>query len=765
MSFPEWKKAASALVIGLMLLFLFYTAVLDHVPAEEPFGTTELDPPSGEAVSFRQLSQTLPSDPKRLRGISFALSDVPADGYLQVKVFDGDYLIYGGRVDFSTAAAGEYTALYLNLPAPSDGPRYLTFEVMDTEDEAAVYVRDTDGDRPGVLSLSADGKEVPGKQLLCAFEYRTASSFRQKAAYILPRLLLLFLILGIILCFERILSLADRIFAGQTLVLFFEMAAGCFLAPYVYHDRRALILACMTGVSAAAGYFAPRAYRLTRKWCDRPGRGILFVLFCVYSGFALAVLWAFPVNMTALYLLHLYNSHALAEGKRMPAGRFVLIVLLLIWIPALITLYAFNPLISTVDTMTAVHDARNLSTASNDWIPALYSLSIRAGLNILDNVCVVAIEQLLFWSFVITKILLYAREKGVRDGILFFFALFVGWNPANVLLINTGWKDIPFACTLIWAIFNLVRITLDEKKYAGRLSFHLEFAISLACTYMLRKNGAAPFLGIVLLLLIFFRGYRMRYVSVCLSFLLIFLMEGPVFRAFGISTAPMYEDQRIYSAFAVDSVGMYLSEAEMNEKALNFVAQSTGKYNNNDYQPTYYNFWSLFHFDSRVSTGDFIALAGDAMIKNPVKYLKVSLARNDLLWDIFPGEGRIIKMNCRSEVGDPHWLELASKRKVNGMTRLLDSFYKKAGKSVIYEAVYYRCGLYSWLSLLALLLAVLAGRKKEALLIHIPLLLQIFGLWATSGYGGEFRFYWPQNTVCLVYLLTLPFLCRAKEQI
>ncbi len=56
-------------------------------------------------------------------------------------------------------------------------------------------------------------------------------------------------------------------------------------------------------------------------------------------------------------------------------------------------------------------------------------------------------------------------------------------------------------------------------------------------------------------------------------------------------------------------------------------------------------------------------------------------------------------------------------------------------------------------------------QNDYALLIHIPLLLQIFGLWATSGYGGEFRFYWPQNTVCLVYLLTLPFLCRAKEQI
>ncbi len=787
MNYPKWKKVSSALILGLMILFLFYTAALDRIPGNNSSYTESLSSPSGEVFLFRNLRQTLPSDQKRLRGVAFAFNDVPEEGYLQVNVYDEDCLIYGGRIDFSTAETDQYTEMYLNLPSSAGRAWYMTLEVQDTEDAAAVYVRNTDGSGPESLSMNVDGKEIPGKQLLCQFEYRTAPSAGQKAAYIVPRLLLFIPVLGIILYFERILSITDRLFSFRFLTLLFELAAGRALAPYVYHGNRTVILACIAVISAAAGFFAPQAYRLTRKCCAAPSSGILFVLFCVYTGFAavgsntlilplgeyadmrkllvfaLAVLWTFPVNMAAFGLFRFYISHAQTEGKRLTKKAFLLTVLPLIWIPALITLYAYNPVISSTDTMTAVHDARNLSTASGYWIPALYTLAIRAGLNFVDNVCVIAIEQLLFWSFVTVKILLYAREKGIKDGILFAFALFIGCNPANVLLINTGWKDIPYTCSLVWAVLNLIKLTVDGEKYAGRLSFHLEFAASLACTYMLRKNGTAPFLVIIMLLLVFFRGYRKRYLTVLLSIVFIFIVEVPVCRTFGIDMSPVYKDQRVYSAFAVDSIGMYLSEAEMNEKTLNFVAQSSGKFNNDDYRPTYYNFYSLSHFDSHVGAGDFILLAGDAIIKNPAAFMKVSLAHNDIVWNVFPGDGRVNKeINFRGEVKSPHWLEIASERRENDLTRLLDRYYKRTRTNALYEVIYYRCGLYSWLSLFALLLAVFAGRTKEGLMIHAPVFAQILGLWVTSGYGGEFRFYWPQNVICLLLLLTQPVICRMK---
>lgn len=809
---PKWKKTTAGFITVLMLLFLFYSLVLDHVPAtgtpnagnivvsngvSEEAGhdsfavdaaqNVVLELYSEEIATFHQFRQVLPSDQRRLRSIAFAFADVPKDGYLQVNVHDGDLLIYGGRIDFSRVIAGEYTGLYLNLPPSSNSTRYMTLEVQNTEEDASVY--------------------VTGSNLLCRYEYRIASSMGNRMVYILPRILLFILLLAGILYSENILILTDRVFEYRAAVLVFELMAGCFLAPYAYHGRRWLILICMTIIGLAAGLAAPQAYRTVRKQCDTPAKGILFILFSAYTGFAvtgsntlilpfqtcvtipkllvfiLAVLWAIPVNMAAFSLLRFYISRSLiirntggrnnANGinaddinveKRMSKRLFITIVLLLIWIPAVITLCAYNPLISTYDTMTAVHDARNLSTASGDWIPALYTLSIRAGLNILDNVCVIAIEQLLFWSFVITKILLYARRKGIRDELLICFALFIGLNPANVLHVNTGWKDIPYACALLWLVLNLIKITVDGKQYADRTSFHLEFAISLACTYMFRKNGVAPFLAVIVLLLVFFREHRKRYIAIVLSAFFIFLIEGPVCRLFHIGMQPMYKDQRIYTAFAVDSVGMYLAEAEMNEKALNFVAQSTGKHNNNTYRPTYYNFWSLAHFDDRIGAGDFIAFAGDAVLKNPVKYLKVSLARNDILWDIFPGEGRYNTLNCRSEVKEPHWLEIATPRHENILTRLSERFYKAADNSVLYEVLYYRCGLYCWLSLFALLVSALAGRGGKGILIHTPAIAQIFGLWATSGYGGEFRFYWPQNTVCLLLLLTLPVVCVISDQ-
>ncbi len=737
-----WKNTAAGLVIVLMALFLFRTAVLDRVPKESRLYTEEYDFSAGETVSFRHLTQILPRDPERLRGIAFAFARVPSEGFLQVKVYDGDLMIYGGRIDFYSAVTDDYSSLYLNLPPAADKVRHMELEVQDTDQSASVYVKNADKSAAGLLPLSADGKEAAGKQLLCAYEYHPALSSGQKARYIVPRLLLFILVLAAILNSERILHITDRFI---------------FLRPY----------------------------RLLRTYCNTPEKGILFVLFCAYSGFAAAgsntlilpleafvtvkkllvftaaFLLAIPVNTAVLYLFHLYILHSQAGEDRMPKRRFAAVILSLIVLPAIITLIAYNPLISSNDTMTAVHDARNLSEASGDWVPVVYTLMIRGGLNILDNVCVIAIEQLLFWGFVITRILLYAREKGVRDGILFGFALFIGCNPANVLHINSGWKDIPYACSLLWVVFNLIRLTVDEKKYAGRLSFYAAFAVSLALTYLSRKNGAAPFLTVITILLLFFRGYRKRFAAILLSILLIFIVEVPVCRILNIGLSPMYTDQRAYSAFAVDSVGMYLAEAEMNEKALNFVAQSTGKYNNNKYQPTYYNFWSLSHFDSRVEAKDFIAFAGDTIIRNPVKYLRVSLARNDLLWNILPGDGRIISLkNYRSEVTNPQWQELAALRKPNILTGLFDGFYTYTEKSDIYEALFYRCGLYSWLCLLTLLLFVFAGKKRSGMLIHAPLLSQILGLWFTSGYGGEFRFYWPLNTICLVYIMMLPVLCR-----
>ena len=741
----RWKKIAASLVFILMVLFLLRTTALDRVPKASRLYMDEYDFSSADAVPFHRLEQVLPPNQNTLKGIAFAFAEVPSEGYLQVMIYSGNFLIYGGRIDFDSAVTGGYSRLYLHLPPETDNVRYITLEVKDTAQHASVCVKSFDDASANSFPLYVDEKEASKKQLLLAFEYNTPLSVGQKAAYITPRLLLFIFILAVILNFEKVLFISDRL-------------------------------------------ISLRSYRLMRMYCNTPGKVFLFILFCAYTGFAAigsrtlilpletyvsikkmliytaAFLLAIPVNIAALCLFHFYVLHSSSKSERIPKRQFVTIVLMLIGLPAVFTLAAYNPLISTYDTMTAVHDARNLSTASGDWVPVLYTLMIRTGLNILDNVCVIAIEQLLFWGFIITRVLLYARKKGVRDGILFSLALFIGCNPANVLHINSGWKDIPYACSLLWVVFNMIRITLDEKEYVKSLSFHMEFAVSLACTYLFRKNGAAPFLTVIALLLVFFRGYRKRYISILLSIFIIFIIEVPVCRVLNISLSPMYTDQRAYSAFAVDSVGMYLAEAEMNEKALNFVTQSTDKYNNNKYRPTYYNFWSLSHFDNRVDARDFISFACKTIIRNPVKYLKVSFARNDILWDILPGDGRIISlMNYRSEVSDPHWQEIATERVPNTLTGLLDRFYSFTEKSVIYEVLFYRCGLYSWISLFTLLLSVFADKKRSGILIHAPLLSQIIGLWVTSGYGGEFRFYWPENTICLVYILTLPFLLRMSK--
>ena len=326
-----------------------------------------------------------------------------------------------------------------------------------------------------------------------------------------------------------------------------------FSSPLAPWDHRILVLLAM----AAGGVLAATPYATFRSYLKGPFR-ILIVLLTLwlitlaiyfditffdpatgrlmfsleYAAFSLlTMLWLLPLVLSLFRVFDVFQeertpmqfAHA---GEHASFGILLFAITVMIWIGYLVVYY---PGVMTTDSVHQYYQATGVNTL-NDAHPAVHTLFIRLALLIHPVPALPILGQICFMSFVVASLLSWFHTKGIPRWVLTLFAIVYALIPSNGMQVITLWKDIPFATTLLWLSYCMMRFA-DEPDTYGRRGFDLiQLFLALALTPLLRHNGMVTVaIAIPALVILAWRHRRIRVIVAVSLALIIILGKGPLF--------------------------------------------------------------------------------------------------------------------------------------------------------------------------------------------------------------------------------------------
>ncbi|MCM1231862.1 MAG: hypothetical protein NC489_17220 [Ruminococcus flavefaciens] len=465
--------------------------------------------------------------------------------------------------------------------------------------------------------------------------------------------------------------------------------------------------------------------------------------------FIVTILWFIPVIQSVYYYLECLTNISLLrnplKNRAFLGGIFVLVLIL----PTLYNLYANNPGISSLDSaLTLAQNAHHLR-GSDNWHPFFYNALLATIISVWDSTYAVIAIHYLFWIYVMLEFFFYLKEKGMRDSILICVALFNGFNAANIIHLNTIWKDIPYALSLLWLFVIMVKFSFDSAKYRKNWYIYFELFFSLIGVFFFRKNGIVPFVLTVLMLILILRKNIKIWCTLVITGIVIMLIQGPIYSHFEVidnGSAGMY------IGLSQDILGVYYSGGEISESTLQMINVMTGG-NNHEYY--YIPSWAYQTYDLQVKPQTFILNYVDTFIKNPILMFRALINREDALWNIYAGEGSML--GCVNYHGTMDgqgydWNLYYPERNYVSLYNSMSKFTNYTVSSQWISAIEWRCGLFTLLGLIAIIYLALKKGIVKCLLIATPVIGQILSLVLSTGWS-DFRYFWPLNLMNLFLLL------------
>lgn len=477
--------------------------------------------------------------------------------------------------------------------------------------------------------------------------------------------------------------------------------------------------------------------------------------------FMTSIIWMTPIIITMILLFISLSDKLFDAGseKKSTVCFFVVNVILLLW-PSVLAMYAFNPVISTGDSIDCIWSAHHIVNSS-DWFPPFYYMFLRSAFMIWDHVTMAAIQQMLFWCVVFMELFLFMRKHGIKDKYIYICSFFIGINVNNFLYLNTIWKDIPYCCAIVWLTVVLAKLFIDKEEYENKVLIYLELICALVFTYFLRKNGVIPCAMVMLALLYVFKRKWKIYVSLVISVLVILFIQFPLYSYLQIEKA---SSNSMYLGLGQDILGTYYAGGELSEESIKFVTKLTKENNiEHEYNPTYYPY--SHNNEMEVEIGGFARDVVETALRNPMEFIRNSVARMDVVFSVFRGNKSIVtNVNYYgTEDEDIIWNTLAPQRIENELTFLFERVCFLTISNQILNIVTWRCGIYTLLLGVIYVTLMLRSKKMKYSLLFMPVLGQVLGLWIACGWCGEYRYFWPINVICVVLIMLTPILIRVQR--
>ncbi len=471
--------------------------------------------------------------------------------------------------------------------------------------------------------------------------------------------------------------------------------------------------------------------------------------------YALAIIFFVPIINSVIYYIHKAKSIICKCERKISTGKFVFVLISILLVPTALALIAFNPGISSPDTYaTMVINAKNIH-GMFDWHSFFYSLLTRKIEQVWDSTYAMILFQWTMYIYVIVELLVYLRSKKINEYFLIGICIFIGFSPANYLQINTIWKDIPYTMSLLWSFVIISKLTIDKELYKKKFFIYLEFIIALAGVYLFRKNGIVTFwLILICLIPLLLRNIKLLYSSLaCLA--IIFIIQGPLYNHYEVKPSGT---KGIYIGLGQDILGVHFGKGSLSENAMKIAQELTNnKLDQYVYNPT----WSNISYDTTIIPKDFILAYIDTFTHNPILMTKAIIAREDAVWNIFPGQGSTLGcVNVKSSIDQydnswkdmkNSWIEHYPEHQHSFATDIVSKFSNYIVYDPLLNVLIWRIGLILLIGIIVCYTMIIID-KQSVINVIIPLISpiisHIIGLILSCGWS-DFRYFWPINLLIL----------------
>ena len=469
--------------------------------------------------------------------------------------------------------------------------------------------------------------------------------------------------------------------------------------------------------------------------------------------FAVAVSM-FPIATWALFHLVQLRPNS---GCRQKTPRWLLVTCAAIFAAsALIYLVAFNPCISSPDTLYCMNTALGSVFGLSNWHPAFYIIWLKLILTVWRSPYAVVGVQLLLFAIVLLRTISLAYKKGVREGWIICFTVLLGLNCSTMVHLIAIWKDIPYTICLLWTTVLIMTLLLDEGARKS-IGVCVELVIALVGVCFFRHNGIVTYILVsVVLVMLFFRNKRVL-LAVAAALGAVLFIRFPLYTALDTYT---YTGGGKYVGLGQDILGVYYSGGDVSEEATDMIVTLTGgDLENFDYSPYY----AKSEYNLEVEIPQFVRVYMDTFLNNPVLMSRSILCRQDCLWNIFRGEEGILGgVNFIWTVdNDSNWTENWPQREENTLTDLMSNYTSWTASEQLTGALIWRAGIWLIVEILALIALAMKSKDKRLLCVAVPCAGHILSLLLSTGWA-DFRYYWPVQLMSMLSVITA-LVCTSKD--
>lgn len=788
-----WKRILFWISFVLIFIRIGYIGVRGEVDKEyyvsEEYAGYDLS--AASETECKNITIYFKSAQSRLNSLELIFNNIPENkaGAVILKISRGDELVYQTNISLSNVNNLEWHRIAVNAELKAGEEYQLSLAANEDCAQAPGILYVTGNAAPEIVSCYNNTEEMEGKAVI-RFGYLEFPGIPERIAAIsiwLWVLAAIYLFLryfeGIYRKFNALAGYVQRLYGRKVFFAVTEILACMVIisSSGIEFQEQTKIVFFILSLVCAANYSEKKAVvegRLDTSF----KRGLLYLLY-VYAAFALvgqrlfiypltvrvtisglfvfliAVIWWIPVVNTFICCIEKLSALAFSNAQQMKIGYFIILCAMVLLIPAAYNLFANNPGISSNDTYNCmVVNAKNLY-GMYDWHPFFYCLILRIIQKVWDSTYAVILVQYFFWIYVMLELLLYLRKKGMKDAFLICIALFSGINAANFIHLNTIWKDIPYALSLLWAFLILAKLSVDDREYSSKWYIYLELIVSLIGVCLYRKNGIVPFILIAVALLIVLRRNRKIWASVGVTFALIFIIKGPVYQYFEVVDPGKYGT---YIGLSQDILGVYYAGGEVSESTLQMINVMTD-YNNAEY--SYNPTWANQTYNLDVDSVKFVLNYMDTFLKNPVTMARSIIARIDAVWDIFRGKDAVL--GCVNHISTAEhnlgWNEYYQNREYVSLYTWMSSATAYTANTQWISAIEWRSGLFTLLGLISAVWMFIRKGLKKHLILLIPILGQIVSLLLSTGWS-DFRYFWPLNLMNMGLILICFVVLKEKDE-
>lgn len=407
-------------------------------------------------------------------------------------------------------------------------------------------------------------------------------------------------------------------------------------------------------------------------------------------------------------------------------------------------LFAHYPGTLTVDSMTTIRELMGDAPYSNTmpfWHTVTVKLFVDTGLRLFGDMnAAVALfhgAQILFLAACFGYAVVTMYQSGVPGWFLAAAYAVYAFQPHNIVYSVVLWKDIPFAAAGLLFLTALYRI-LKDIGTSRRWNYVL-FAIGAMGFSLWRTNGWYAFLVTVLVLLAL-TGRKRKKLILLMTVVLIFcwILINPVLDVLGVTETNFVE------AFAVpmQQIARVVSEgreltAEENALlgAIFWMDKLAVLYNPLTVDPVKFETFRYDRVDHILeNAGEYLRLYFGLGLRYPGDYWKAWIDETKGYWN----GGYFFWIYSKEVVENPYGITLTLGN--NLIARLFGAVFRYLEKPAFLQPLT-SIGLHVW-ALIACA-AVNAQKKREELLLAVPLLVLVAGLWIGTPVYSEFRYAYP----------------------